>query len=312
MTTMTNGGSVGWKRMPRLSSSQRIMFLTATVATAAVTLFVIVVRTLAAPPTALSLPWVVWATAFAASEALVVHWQWKREAHSFSMTDLVLGAGLFLESPSRLVCALVLGVGSVLVLHRRQTGVKLAFSVALLIGVWSIAGGGTYAALSGTTSNTTNTFSAGTVALTDNDGGSTAMFNLSNQRPGVTTNSCIKVTYTGSVTTSALKLYATTVTGTMAPYLNVTVTKGTDSSPSFSGCTNFTADATNYYSLGAGVLFNGTLSAYPTAYAAAVSDPNSAWTNGTSASYKFSVSVADTDAVQGLSSGATFTWEARS
>jgi hypothetical protein len=196
-------------------------------------------------------------------------------------------------------------------LLRPATVVKLAFSVALVLGVWSVAGESTWAALSGTTQNSGNTFSAGTVTLTDNDAAG-SMFTFTNQKPGVTSNSCIKVTYTGSVTTSALKLYASTVTGTMAPYLNVTVTKGTDSSPSFSGCTNFTPDATNYSGLGAGVLFNGTLSTYPTTYAAGLSDPNSAWTNNTSASYKFTVSVADTDAIQGLSSAATFTWEARS
>ena len=46
--------------------SQRIMLLTATVAAAAVALFVIVVRTLPGAPTALTLPWVLWAAAFAA------------------------------------------------------------------------------------------------------------------------------------------------------------------------------------------------------------------------------------------------------
>jgi len=196
-------------------------------------------------------------------------------------------------------------------LRRPATALKLAFSIAVVLGLWSVAGGGTWAALSGTTSNAGDTFSAGTVTLTDNDSGG-SLFTFTNQKPGVTSNSCIKVTYTGSVTTSALKLYATAVSGGLAPYLNVTVTRGTDSNPSFNGCTNFTADATNYSGLGAGVLFNGTLSTYPTAFASAISDPTAAWTNNTSASYKFTVSVADTDAIQGLSSGATFTWEARS
>ena len=156
---------------------------------------------------------------------------------------------------------------------RPATALKLAFSIAVVLGLWSVAGGGTWAALSGTTSNAGDTFSAGTVTLTDNDSGG-SLFTFTNQKPGVTSNSCIKVTYTGSVTTSALKLYATAVTGSLAPYLNVTVTRGTDSNPSFSGCTNFTADATNYNGLGAGVLFNGTLSTYPTAFASGVSRPD--------------------------------------
>jgi len=126
---MTNGGLTMGSRRFRLGPSQRIMLLTATLAATAVALFVIVVRPLPAAPTALNLPWLLWAGAFAVSEALVVHWQWKREAHSFSMTDLVLGAGLYLAAPSQLITALVVGQGAVLLLHRRQTGVKLAFNV---------------------------------------------------------------------------------------------------------------------------------------------------------------------------------------
>ena len=41
-----------------------------------------------------------WAAAFAAGEVLVVHVQWKRDAHTFSMGDLVLAAGLFLATPA--------------------------------------------------------------------------------------------------------------------------------------------------------------------------------------------------------------------
>ena len=127
---MTNSDLSSSLRRFRLGPSQRITLLTAILAAVAVTLFVIAVRPLAAAPTALNLPWVLWAGAFAASEALVVHWQWKREAHSFSMTDLVLGAGLYLATPSHVVSALVVGLGAILVLHRRQRGVKLAFNLA--------------------------------------------------------------------------------------------------------------------------------------------------------------------------------------
>src|SRR4051812_45049327 len=130
MTTMTNGVNAVQRILGRLTPSQRIMLLTATVAVAAVALFVIVVRSLPGAPTALNLPWVLWAAAFAAGEVLVVHWQWKRDAHSFSMGDLVLAVGLFLATPVQLVTALVVGSGAALVLHRKQTGRRLAFNVA--------------------------------------------------------------------------------------------------------------------------------------------------------------------------------------
>jgi hypothetical protein len=193
---------------------------------------------------------------------------------------------------------------------RPSTLARLALSVVLLTVLWSVAGPGTWAALSGTTDNTGNTFSAGTVTMTDNDS-SAAMFTFTNQKPGVTDNACIKVNYTGSVSASQVKLYGA-VTGTMAPYLQLTVTRGTDATPAFDNCGAFTPDATNYNGLGAGVLFSGTLSSFPAAYAAGLSDPLTPWTNTSSASYRFTVEVIDTNAVQGLTSGATFTWEARS
>src|SRR3954447_11889515 len=128
---MTNGVEVKESRVSRLGVAQRIMLLTASVAAIAVALVVIVVRTLSGAPTALTLPWVLWAAAFTISEALVVHVQWQREAHTFSMGDLVLGAGLLLATPRDLVVAQVIGFAFTLVVQRRQRGIKLAFNLAI-------------------------------------------------------------------------------------------------------------------------------------------------------------------------------------
>src|SRR3954465_13327250 len=127
---MTNGARVTGMSLPRLGVAQRIMLLTAGVAAVAVLLFVIVVRSLPTAPTAVALPWVLWAAAFALSEALVVHVQWQREAHTFSVGDLVLAAGLFLTSPSDLVLAQVVGTAATLVIYRRQRGRRVAFNLA--------------------------------------------------------------------------------------------------------------------------------------------------------------------------------------
>jgi diguanylate cyclase (GGDEF)-like protein len=129
MTTRTNGGSAGLRRFS-LGVSTRIALLAGGVAAAAVALFVIVVAPLSAAPTALNLPWVLWAAAFAVSEVLIVHVQWKRESHTFSLSDLVLAAGLALAAPGPLVVAQVAGTAVVLVLYRRQRGLKLAFNTA--------------------------------------------------------------------------------------------------------------------------------------------------------------------------------------
>ena len=128
-TTVTNGGSAGLLRLS-LGVSQRIALLTGAVAATAVTLFVTVVAPLAPAPTALDLPWVLWAAAFALGEVLAVHVQWRRDSHTFSVTELVLAAALFLASPATLVTAQVAGTALSLVLHRRQRGLKLAFNVA--------------------------------------------------------------------------------------------------------------------------------------------------------------------------------------
>ncbi|UOY03503.1 putative bifunctional diguanylate cyclase/phosphodiesterase [Blastococcus sp. PRF04-17] len=148
MTAVADTGLPAGARTFRVGPAQRIMLLTATVAAAAVALFVLVVRPLPEAATAVALPWFLWAAAFALCEALVVHVQWQREAHSFSVGDLVLGAGLILAAPQDLVIAQVVGAGATLLLHRRQRGIKLAFNVALY-GVGGSLATGVFALLSG-------------------------------------------------------------------------------------------------------------------------------------------------------------------
>jgi diguanylate cyclase (GGDEF)-like protein len=130
MTTMTDGRRAAGTLRLRLDPAQRAWVWTVTVAAAATALFVIVVRPLPQPVDALTLPWVVWALAFAVSEVLVVHVHMERDSHTFSLSDLVLAAGLCLAPPSVVVSAHVVGTALSLVVHRRQRGVKLAFNVA--------------------------------------------------------------------------------------------------------------------------------------------------------------------------------------
>jgi|UPI00047B11E7 diguanylate cyclase (GGDEF)-like protein len=108
----------------------RIVLLVLAIAAAALALGVGVLPRLPGPAETLGLPWIAWVAAFFAGELLVVHIQLQRDSHSFSMTDLVLVAGLYLTAPVDLVTAQVVGLGLVLVLHRRQFGLKLAFNLA--------------------------------------------------------------------------------------------------------------------------------------------------------------------------------------
>jgi predicted ribosomally synthesized peptide with SipW-like signal peptide len=189
---------------------------------------------------------------------------------------------------------------------------RLRLTAFVLGGLLAVAGTATFSAFSSQTSNSGNSFAAGTVHLTDNDAG-TAMLALTNAQPGATDTSCIVLTYSGTLD-STVRLYGA-VAGALGPYLTLTVTRGTDSSPSFDSCTNFTADATDYIGSGNGVVYQGLLSAFPSTYAAGLVDPTSGspetWTSPEAHSYRFVVALANDNAAQGLSTTAAFTWEAR-
>src|SRR4029078_7149093 len=53
-----------------------------------------------------------------------------RSAHSFSMSELPLVAGLFLVNPPAFIVARLVGSAIALYFNRRQRGVKLAFHLA--------------------------------------------------------------------------------------------------------------------------------------------------------------------------------------
>jgi hypothetical protein len=189
---------------------------------------------------------------------------------------------------------------------------KISLTVLIAGLVAGVAAFGAFSAFSATTSNTGNSFASGTVAIGDNDGASAALYTSANNKPGTAVVSCIRVTYTGSLA-SQVKLYASTgITGGAA--LNLKVERGTQTSPSFPSCTGFTPDSTDYTGAGAGVVYDGTLADYPASYGAGVPDAPGAvetWTAAEHHSYRLTVSLADSAAAQGLSSTATFTWEAR-
>ena len=190
----------------------------------------------------------------------------------------------------------------------------LASAVACGLAV-VVAGAATWSSFAQTTANPSNSFSAGTVAISDNDAGTT--LSIPALSPGVSSSGCIKVTYTGSLA-SAVRMYAST-TGALAQYLNLTITRGTQTSPTFPSCTGFSADSANYIGAGAGVMYSGTLSNLASSYtnfaSGLVDAPGSlqSWSGGSAHSYMLTVSLpaGTPSAAQGLSSTATFTWEAQ-
>jgi hypothetical protein len=173
---------------------------------------------------------------------------------------------------------------------------KLLISIAVVGVVGALSGFGTYSAFSATTSNGGNSMQAGTVSITD-DHTASSMLALTNAKPGDTTTGCIKVTYTGSLPAD-VRMYATP-TGALAPYLNVTIKRGTGGS--YPSCTGFAAQTTT---------FTGTLSTLPASWSAATSE---SWVQNEVHSYQVAVTL-DPNApasAQGTSAGVSFTWEAR-
>lgn len=199
--------------------------------------------------------------------------------------------------------------------RRKLLGLRMREKVllsALGIGVLSsVAALGIFGVFSATTQNTGNEIVSGTVSFTNNSAGS-AMYSITNAKPGQTWTRCIKATYTGSLS-SAVKLYTNSTAGALAPYVNLTITQGTDPSTSFPNCGSFTADT-------GGQLYSGTLSNFESTYtnysnglSTGPGSPSATWSNGSAVVYQFVATVdANTpNTLQAADSGVHgFIWEA--
>jgi diguanylate cyclase (GGDEF)-like protein len=77
-----------------------------------------------------TVPWWLLAGLFCIAEICVVHVQFRREAQSFSLSEVPLVIGLFFDRPVTVVLAYLLGAAVALILHRRQSRLKLAFNLS--------------------------------------------------------------------------------------------------------------------------------------------------------------------------------------
>ena len=113
---------------PRSHALRRVWVLNVGIAAVAA-LFLLRVADLDALPAPLHLPWWVFVPLVFIAELSVVHLKFREDAHSFSMSEIPLVAGLFLADPLGLVAAQFLGNLAALGLVRRQPPVKLAFNL---------------------------------------------------------------------------------------------------------------------------------------------------------------------------------------
>jgi hypothetical protein len=179
----------------------------------------------------------------------------------------------------------------------------LALPVALLISSVLVYQASRAAFTDATTTGSQN-WTAGTVVIDDNTGGST-FFSAGNLKPGDHDEHCIVVTYTGTLAATA-KLYAT-VSGGLAQYLDLVVEEGTGSPAA--DCTGFTPVTT----LSGG---SETLDSFGTAhhdFGTGVSSwaPGPGNVTPVTKAYRIDYNVQDTNAAQAQTATATFTWEAQ-
>jgi hypothetical protein len=187
---------------------------------------------------------------------------------------------------------------------------KVLLTALVVGGLSALVGLGTYSAFTATTTNAGNNISSGSVNIQQHTG-ATTLYNVTNQKPGDSTTKCVRVTYSGSITASAVKLYVSSGITNGTNYnleidrgSGMTTLDGTDS------CTGFTQSS---------VAYNGALGSLGTTYATGVDGKAAAatWATSDAIDYRFIITQND-DATpnahtSALSSGShTFTWEARS
>lgn len=192
---------------------------------------------------------------------------------------------------------------------RTRTLLLIALPIALILSaviIWQAS----YATFSRTTDNPGNTFSSGTVSLTDDDNDGTAMFAVSGLVPSNSGSTCIKVSYGGNVASAGVKLYIkpldlTAASADIAPYLKLTVERGTGGS--FKNCAGFTPAETV-----TPAITLDTFAADHDSYA----DGFGSWAPATAADavYKFSYvfDAAAPNSAMGKTAEVTFTWETQS
>jgi hypothetical protein len=123
---------------------------------------------------------------------------------------------------------------------RRIVTLSSAPVAVLLAGlmVWQ----GSNAAFTSDTRNVGNSWELGRIGISDDDGGSTAMFSITNAVPMQTGEKCIAVTASTGVP-STIKFYVGQLASDgLEPYIKLTIAQGTGGS--FASCTGFTADQT--------------------------------------------------------------------
>ena len=125
------GHTLAGLRHPQLrSEARRVWLFTILLGAFAAIGYLTIVRHLTAIPAPIHLPWPLLALGFMAVEAKVIVVHFRRESHSFSLSEIPAVTGLFFFTPDEYMISLLLGSAVAMVLVTRSSIVKLAFNLA--------------------------------------------------------------------------------------------------------------------------------------------------------------------------------------
>jgi hypothetical protein len=165
------------------------------------------------------------------------------------------------------------------------------------------------------TTTTQAQWSTASMVLTDDDTDQ-ALFSVAGMIPGESRSRCLTVTYTGTVP-AQVRLYGSVGGSGLADHLDLRITRGSIPGAGAADCTGFTPDGAAHLGQGhdPGVVYDSTLSAFPTSWTGAREDPDGTdtghWLPGDTHAYRFTLTLRGEDAGAGLTATPTFVVAAR-
>ena len=112
------GAGAGTGRFPAVA---RVWALTLLLSITALVIYMVALHGIRIPVPPVVIPWPIIAVAFAVAELKVVEVHFRRETHSFSLSEFPAVIGLFFLSPVDYLLALIVGSAAVLVVAERTS-----------------------------------------------------------------------------------------------------------------------------------------------------------------------------------------------
>ena len=168
--------------------------------------------------------------------------------------------------------------------------------IVALLGIGAVTGtAGTWADWAAATENTANSIGTGTIAITDDDNGS-SVFVFTGISPGAQTPRCVLVRNAGTASVN-VELFGS-VSGELKDHMTIKVTRG--------------SKGASCGSPGAGtVLYDGELNAFPTSTNGTPIAPSPAWAPSDQYPYLFDLTLRNDPAAQGKTASVGMSWRAK-